>query len=91
MKAIQSTILTISLLTISITANAKEIKTSAAALTLCKAEAASTYAGYKSSSLKKVKQMRGKFKIYLHVKTDERKIKTICEVTRNGEITYSEK
>lgn len=91
MKAIKSTLLATSILALSMTSNAMEVKTSATALTLCKAEAELAHPGYKSSTHKKIKNIRGKFKITLQVKTGQGKVKTLCEVTKDGEITYSKK
>lgn len=67
---------------------AVEVKTSAQALSLCKAQAEIAHPGYKRSLLKKVKQARGKFKISLQVLTEKGKVKTKCEVTRDGDVTY---
>ena len=91
MKAITNILLATSVFALSMTSNAMEVKTSARALTLCKMEAELAHSGYKSSTHKKIKNIRGKFKIDLHVKTESGKVKTQCEINKDGEITYTKK
>ena len=71
--------------------NHKEVKTTAHALALCKAKAEKAHPGYKRSTAKKIKQIRNRFKLDLLVLTQNGKIKTQCEVTSDGKVTYSKK
>jgi len=94
MNTIKNLILVTTIMTLSMSLNAQEkveVKTSATALTLCKAEAELAHPGYQRSDHKKIKQLRGKFKINLRVKTETGKINTVCEITKDGEITYTKK
>lgn len=91
MKTITSTFIATSLLILSMSAQANEIKTSAQALSLCKAQAEIAHPGYKRSVMKKVKKVRSTFKINLQVLTESGKIKTQCEVSKNGEVVYAKK
>jgi len=90
MKKLINTLITSTLIIVSMSAHA-EVKTTAQALTLCKAQAEKAHPGYKRSTAKKIKQMRKKFKIDLHVLTETGKIKTQCLVTKDGEVTYVKK
>lgn len=90
MKTLISTLLASTLILISANAHA-DVKTSAQALTLCKAQAEKAHPGYKRSTAKKMKQIRTKFKINLNVITETGKENTICEVNKAGEITYTKK
>jgi len=91
MKAITNILLATSIFAVSMTSNAMEVKTSARALTLCKMEAELAHPGYKNSTHKKIKNIRGKFKIDLLVKTETGKVRTLCEINKDGEIIYSKK
>lgn len=91
MKFINSTLLATSLFTLSLTTQAIEVKTEATALTMCKAEAAIAHPDQTKIAHKKIKQLRGKFKINLKITTPEGKQNTVCEITNDGEITYSKK
>jgi len=90
MKTLLTTLLTSALILIS-TNSFAEVKTDAQALTLCKIQAEKAHPGFKRASIKKIKQIRTKFKINLRVLTETGKENTICEVTKDGEITYSKK
>jgi len=59
MKKITQALLTTSLVLISMTTLAVEVKTSATALTLCKAEAKLAHPAQTKIAHKKIKQMRG--------------------------------
>jgi len=90
MKTLLNTLLASSLILISINTHA-EVKTSAQAVTLCKAQAEKAHPDYKRSSVKKIKQIRTKFKINLRVLTEAGTENIVCEVTKGGEITYAKK
>jgi len=89
MKKITQVLLTASLISLSMTSSADEVKTPATALTKCKAEAKIVHPNQTKIVHKKIKQLRGKFKINLRVSTPNGKVKTLCEITTDGKITYS--
>lgn len=71
------------------TANAAEVASAGEAIGLCKEKAQLAHPGYKLSKSTKIKQTRGVYKITMRVITEEARLKTICEVTKDGEVTYS--
>lgn len=89
MKKITQALLTTSLVLISMTTLAIEVNTSATALAQCKAEAKLAHPSQTKIAHKNIKQMRGKFRVYLRISTPKGKVNTLCEITRDGEITYS--
>ena len=89
MRTIENLIIATSILLSSMSVHAYEVKTPATALTLCKAEAKLAHPKQTKIVSKKIKQMRGKFKINLRISTPEGKVNTLCEITKDGEITYS--
>ena len=91
MKKITQALLTTSLILISMSALATEVKTPATALTKCKAEAKLAHPNQTKIAQKKIKQLRGMFKVYFRVSTPKGKVNTVCEITMDGEITYSVK
>ena len=88
MKILSSTLLAAMLLVAS-NAHAADIKTAGQALTLCKAQAETAHPGYKRSMSKKIRQNRAGFKLNLKVITANGSENTICEVAKDGEVTYS--
>jgi len=74
----------------SASSNAAEIKTAGQAVSLCKAQAEKSHPDYKRSKSTKIKQIRGAFKIKMKVTTSEESIKTICEVQKDGTVSYQE-
>jgi len=89
MNKITQVLLAVSLVLISTATLSIEVKTPATALTQCKAEAKLVHPTSTKITHKKIKQMRGKFRVYLKISTPKGKINTLCEITRDGEITYS--
>jgi hypothetical protein len=89
MKTLSKTLLVISIALAS-SANAANIKTAGQALTLCKAQAEEAHPGYRRAVSKKIRQNRAGFKLNLKVLTEEGSITTICEVAKDGAVTYSE-
>jgi hypothetical protein len=85
--------LTISLLTagllFSATSAAGNINSAGQAMSLCKAQAEKAHPGYERSKSTQIKQSRGVFKIKMKVITSEESVKTICEVSKDGTISYS--
>jgi hypothetical protein len=71
------------------TANANEVASAGQAIGLCKEKAQLAHPGYKLSKSTKIKQTRGVYKITMRVITEEERLKTFCEVTKAGEVTYS--
>lgn len=70
-------------------ANAADVKTAGQAVTLCKAQAQSAHPGYKRSISKKIRQGRAGFKVNMKVITDDGSVKAVCEVTKDGTVSYS--
>jgi len=68
---------------------AGEVKSAGQATSICKAQAKSTHPDYTKSKATKIKQTRGKFKIKLKVTTETESIKTVCEVDKDGTVTYT--
>lgn len=91
MKKTTQALLATSLTLLSMATFASEIKTPATALTKCKVEAGLAHPGQTKIVHKKIKQLRGKFKIDLRVSTPKGRINTLCEITKDGDITYSVK
>ena len=82
-------LLTASLLLLSFSTQAIKVKTSATALTMCKAEAALAHPNQTKIAMKKIKQTRGIFKVTLKVSTPKGKVSTLCVIDKEGKITYS--
>ncbi|MFT5573153.1 MAG: hypothetical protein ACI9FR_002086 [Cryomorphaceae bacterium] len=88
MKIFTNTLLAASIVVVS-SANAADIKTAGQALTLCKAQAEQAHPGYRRATSKKIRQNRAGFKLNLKVLTEEGSISTVCEVAKDGVVTYS--
>lgn len=73
----------------SATSNAAQIKTAGQAMSLCKAHATKTHADYKRSKSTNIKQKRGVYKIKMKVVTKQESISTLCEVTKDGTVSYT--
>lgn len=69
-------------------AQAAKISTAGQANSACKAQAEKAHPDYKHSRSIKIKQARGVFKIKMRIVTETETITTLCDVTRDGEITY---
>lgn len=70
-------------------ANAADVASAGEAIGLCKEKAQLAHPGYKLSKSTKIKQTRGAYKITMRVVTEDARLKTICEVTKDGQVTYS--
>jgi len=88
MKTLNTLALASSLFLASTLANAAKIETASQAMSLCKAQAEQTHPDHKRIKSTRIKQRRGEFKITLKVITDNEKLKTICEVNKDGAINY---
>jgi len=75
---------------ITLPVQAAEVKTAGQAMSLCTAQAKATHSDYKRSKSTKIKQRRGVFKIKLKVITESGSVNSLCEVTKEGSVTYSE-
>lgn len=73
----------------SASSSAAEIKTAGQAMSLCKAQAEKAHPSYQRSKSTKIKQTRGVFKIKMKVITSEESLTTLCEVTKDGTVSYS--
>ena len=89
MRILTNTLLAASIALAS-SANAADIKTAGQALTLCKAQAEEAHPGYRRAVSKKIRQNRDGFKLNLKVLTEEGSVSTVCEVAKDGAVTYSE-
>lgn len=91
MKNLKSTILTTGLLVTGLlaTSASASITSPGQATGLCKAQAEKAHPDYKRSKLVKIKQKRGIFKIKLRVVTETESITTFCDVTKDGDVSYS--
>lgn len=93
MKNTNTSILATSLfaagLLFSASSNAESIKTAGHAMSLCKAQAEKAHPGYKRSKSTKIKQTRGGFKIKMKVFTTEESVNILCEVAKDGEVSYA--
>lgn len=88
MKPLINSLLAASLL-VAANAQASNVKTAGQALTLCKSEAATAHPGYKRSVSKKIRQNRSGFKLNMRVITEEGSERAICEVAKDGSVSYS--
>lgn len=70
------------------TAHAEKL-TAGKAISLCRAEAIASHSDYKSSKSKRIKQLRGGFKLKLQVRLADKSITSNCAVNKSGEVTYS--
>lgn len=73
----------------SASSNAESIKTAGQAMGLCKAQAEKAHPGYKRSKSTKIKQTRGSFKIKMKVITTEESVSILCQVAKDGTVTYA--
>jgi len=68
---------------------AASVKTAGQAMALCTEEAEKAHPDYKRSKSKNIKQKRGVFTIKLKVVTESGSVKTVCEVDKEGTVTYT--
>lgn len=68
---------------------AAQIKTAGQAMSLCKAQAEKAHPNYQRSKSTKIKQSRGVFKIKMKVVTSDESLTTLCDVKKDGTISYS--
>jgi len=68
---------------------AATIKTAGQAMGLCKEQAEKAHPDYKRSKSTNIKQKRGVFKIKMKVVTESETLKVLCEVAKDGTITYA--
>ena len=73
----------------STTSLAADVKTAGQAMSLCKSQAEKAHPGYERSKSTKIKQTRGVFKIKMKVITANASLTTLCEVTRDGTVSYA--
>ncbi len=59
------------------------------AVTLCKSQASIAHEGYKRAKASKIKLTRGVYKIKLKVLTESGSQSTVCEIAKDGEISYT--
>ena len=88
MKTFNTLALASSLIFASSTVNAAKVETAGQAMSLCKTQAEQTHPNHKRIKSTRIKQRRGEFKITLKVITDNEKLKTICEVNKDGLVNY---
>ncbi|MCH2191162.1 MAG: hypothetical protein MK188_09585 [Gammaproteobacteria bacterium] len=89
MKKLSSSIIALSFLAAGTAQAATPAKSSGHAVTLCKAEAELAHEGYKRAKANKIKLTRGVYQIKLKVVTEGETIKSVCEIAKDGAITYS--
>lgn len=68
---------------------ADEVETAGQAMTLCTAQAEKAHPGYERSKSLKIKQRRGVYKIKMKVVTQDDSLVTLCEVTKDGTVSYA--
>ena len=88
MKALTRSLIAASLL-IASASYAEDVTTAGQALSICKAQAEIAHADHKRSILKKVRQNRNGYQVKLKILTNEGAVSTVCDVTKEGEVTYT--
>ena len=81
--------LLIASLTFSANSYADDVNTAGQAMTLCTSQAEKAHLGYQRSKSLKIKQRRGVFKIKMKVVTQDDSLITLCEVTKDGTVSYA--
>ena len=71
------------------TSSATEVETAGHATSLCKIQAEKTHPGYQRSKSTKIKQTRGVYKIKMKVYTADKSMVTLCEVAKDGTVSYA--
>lgn len=89
MNILKSLTLALGLISASSAVSAAEIKTAGQAMSLCRTEAQQQHPDHKRIKPSKIKQVRSTFKITLKVTSENEKMKALCEVTRDGAVTYT--
>ncbi len=89
MKILTAASLAISMLILAPAHAATPAKSSGHAVTLCKAQASIAHEGYKRARASKIKLTRGVYKIKLKVLTESGSQMTVCEISKEGEISYA--
>lgn len=70
-------------------AQATEVDSAGQAISICKDKAQLAHPDYKMSKSTKIRQKRGVYNITLKVVTETESLKTFCEVTKDGEVSYA--
>ena len=89
MKKLSLSLLALTLSFASASQAAVPAKSSGHAVTLCKAQAEVAHEGYKRSKASKIKLTRGVYKVKLKVVTETESLNTVCEIAKDGEISYT--
>jgi len=89
MTILKSFTLALALISASSAISAAEVETPGQAMSLCRAEAKLQHPDHKRIKSTKIKQVRSTFKITLKITSENEKVKSLCEVTRDGSVTYA--
>ncbi len=89
MKNLTTSLLAVSLFVATGAQAAQPVKSSGHAVSLCKAQASASNENYKRARASKIKQTRGVYKIKLKVLTEDGSSNALCEIAKDGTITYS--
>jgi hypothetical protein len=76
-------------LTFSANSYADDVETAGQAMTLCTSQAEKAHPDYQRSKSLKIKQRRGVFKIKMKVVTQDDSVIALCEVTKDGAVSYA--
>ncbi|GAA6138836.1 hypothetical protein NBRC116583_25830 [Arenicella sp. 4NH20-0111] len=89
MKKLTSSLFALTFLFAAAAQAGEPAKSSGHAVTLCKSQAGLAHEGYKRARASKIKLTRGVYKIKLKVVTEEGSVKTVCEIAKDGSISYT--
>ena len=89
MNTLKSLTLALGLILASTAVSAAEINTAGQAMSVCRAHAQQQHPDHKRIKSSKIKEVKSTFKITLKVTSENEKVKTLCEVTRDGKVTYT--
>ena len=91
MKTLLNTLLTTSILFAGVTSAAHhQVATQGAAIGVCKTQAIEANEDYKSSKTKQIKNTRNGYKIKMRVKLENSTTVAVCEVARDGTVSYNQ-
>lgn len=89
MKKLTSSLIALTILFAANVQAGEPAKSSGHAVTLCKAQASIAHEGYKRARASKIKLTRGVYKIKLKVVTETESMNTVCQIAKDGTISYT--